>query len=35
MKLKNVLGGLALAFAIAAVAAVAPDIKRYIRITLM
>jgi hypothetical protein len=35
LKLKNVLGGLALALAIAAVATMVPDLKRYIRISLM
>ena len=35
MKLKNVIGGIALALAIAAVIASLPDIKRYIRISSM
>jgi hypothetical protein len=35
VKLKNVLGGLAMALAIAAVAAMIPDLKRYIRISTM
>lgn len=35
MKLKSVIGGLAIAFAIAAVAAMVPDLKRYIRISTM
>jgi hypothetical protein len=35
VKLKNVLGGLAMALALAAVATMIPDLKRYIRISTM
>jgi hypothetical protein len=35
MKLKSILGGLALALAIVAVVSAIPDIKRYIRISTM
>ncbi len=35
MNLKNVLGGMAVALAIVAVAAMLPDLKRYIRISTM
>jgi hypothetical protein len=35
MKMKNVIGGIALVLAIAAVVSALPDIKRYIRISSM
>jgi hypothetical protein len=35
MNFKKVIGGMAIALAIAAVAAMVPDIKRYIRISTM